>query len=187
MRKVLALVLAIACVMSIAAVSVFAAVPADGTYSVPVLFVKEDKDEKSMSSPIMGPTATVTVSNGQITMTVTAPQDATVMTLPSKMVGLQTADANGNLVDAQKNGNNFTFTVTPEQWNSGFVAAKYKADIAGISADLMGSMSSRDVRIKISTDQLTQTASAPQTVDATTSASKGLSGLFSQLTSLFKK
>lgn len=186
-KKVLALVMALACVMSIAAVSAFAAAPADGTYTVPVKIWNADKDQESMSSPMMADTATVTVSGGQITMTVSAAKNAKVMGLSTKLVELQTADASGKLVATQKNGDSFTFTVTPDQWNKGMVNAKYKADIANIPADLMGSMSSRDIRIKIDTSKLTPSAAAT-TTDATTGASNNpLSQVFSQISSLLKK
>lgn len=187
MKKILALVMALACVMSIACVSAFAAAPADGTYTVPVHLWKADKDEDSMAAPVLGATATVTVSNGQITMTVNTPEDAKVMGLSSKLSGLQVADASGNYVDTAKNGNNFTFTVTQDQWDKGVINAKESASIAGVPESLTASMSNREVRIKVDTDKLTQSAAA-QTTDATTGASSNpLTKVFSQLTSIFSK
>lgn len=189
MSKVLALVMAIACVMSISLVSAFAAVPEDGTYTVPVTLYKADKDEESMAAPVLGKTATVTVTNGQITMTVEAPTDAQVMGLNSQLAGLSIADASGNYVTVPKNGTTFTFTVTPEQWNSGFINAKENASIAGVPESLTASMSNREVRIKVDTDKLSQSAApAAATTDATTGASSsGLSGIFSMISSLFNK
>lgn len=140
-----------------------------------------------MAAPVLGATATVTVSNGQITMTVNTPEDAKVMGLSSKLSGLQVADASGNYVDTAKNGNNFTFTVTQDQWDKGVINAKESASIAGVPESLTASMSNREVRIKVDTDKLTQSAAA-QTTDATTGASSNpLTKVFSQLTSIFSK
>lgn len=184
-KKVLALVMALACVMSIAAVSAFAATPADGTYTVPVALWNADKDQASMAAAVLGPTATVTVNNGQITMTVTAPTDAKVMGISSSLAGLSVADASGKYVTVPKQGNTFTFNVTPEQWNSGFVKAKENAAIANVPAELTASMSNREVRIKIDTSKLAPSAAAPATAaatDATTGASSNC-----KLLSLFNK
>lgn len=186
MKKVLALVLAIACVMSIGFVSAFAA-PADGTYSVPIKCWKETRDEKSMAD-VLGDNATVTVANGQITMTVTTKQ-MEMYGIKGDLVGLKVSDGNGGYIDATPTGTNadgnptgYTFPVAASDYDSGYIKIKEKAKLTPTLPMQMP----EDARIKIYTDQATQTA-APTTSSSSSSSSNIFSQLFSRLTSLFNK
>lgn len=188
MRKVLALVLAIACVMSIGFVSAFAAT-ADGTYSVPVVLWKESKDENSMAQ-VVGSTATVVVNGDQTTITVPTKQ-MEMMGIKGDLVGLRADDGKGGFVTATSTGNNadgnpagFTFTVPTSVYESGNITVKEQAKTTPNFAPMN---SEQTARLHFDTAAATQTASA-QTTDATTGASSNpLTKIFSQLTSIFNK
>lgn len=188
MRKVLALVLAIACVMSIGFVSAFAAT-ADGTYSVPVTLWKESRDENSMAQ-VVGSPATVVVNGDQTTITVSTKQ-MEMMGIKGDLVGLRADNGNGGFVTATSTGNNadgnpagFTFTVPTSVYEKGNITVKEQAKTTPNFAPMN---SEQTARLHFDTAAATQTASA-QTTDATTSASSNpLTKLFSQLTSIFNK
>lgn len=188
MRKVLALVLAIACVMSIGFVSAFAAT-ADGTYSVPVTLWKESRDENSMAQ-VVGSPATVVVNGDQTTITVSTKQ-MEMMGIKGDLVGLRADNGNGGFVTATSTGNNadgnpagFTFTVPTSVYESGNITVKEQAKTTPNFAPMN---SEQTARLHFDTAAATQTASA-QTTDAATSASSNpLTKLFSQLTSIFNK
>ena len=98
MKKVLAMVLALAAVLTIAVASVGAATLSDGTYTVPVKLWKASSDGASMAQ-VIGDNATVEVKDGAITMTVTTKQ-MEMMGITGDLTGLRVSDGKGGYVDA---------------------------------------------------------------------------------------
>lgn len=190
-RKILALVLALACVMSIGIVSAFAD-SGDGTYTVPVQAWRETQNHASMAD-VLGPNATAVISDGQVTMTVPT-KSMEMMDIRGDLVGLRVSDGKGGFTTAQAVGTDsegnptaFTFTVPESLYRTGYIPIK---ETAKTTPHFPGMDGEQDARIKIdlaSAKKVTSTPEATKT-DATTGASSNpLSKVFSQVSSLLKK
>lgn len=190
-RKVLALVLALACVMSIGFVSVLAD-GLDGTYSVPVRLWKESRDEDSMAQ-VVGDTATVVINGDQATITVPTKQ-MEMMGIKGDLVGLRADNGNGGFVTATSTGNNadgnpagFTFTVPVSVYQTGNITVK---ESAKTTPNFEAMNSEQTARLHFDLANAKKTASAQPaatTASSSTSSSNPLSQIFSQITSLFNK
>lgn len=174
--------MAIACVMSLGFVSVFAAT-ADGTYTVPAQCWKASKDEASMAD-VLGPNATVTVADGQATVNVPTKQ-MEMMGIKGDLVGLKvSADGGKTYVEAQSTGTNadgnpsgFTFTVPVEVYDTGYVTIKEQAKTTPNFAPMN---SEQDARIKFDLSKATQSA-APAAAAETSDSGCDLFGLLGGL------
>lgn len=187
-RKILALVLALACVMSIGIVSAFAD-SGDGTYTVPVTAWHETQNHASMAD-VLGPNATAVISDGQVTMTVPT-KSMEMMGIRGDLVGLQVSDGKGGFVTAQPNGTDangnptsFTFTIPVSVYDSGLITIKEKAKTTPNFAPMDDW---QDARIKVDLASATQSAASTDATTGASTSSNPLTKIFSQLTSVFNK
>jgi len=188
MKKVLAMVLALAAVLTIAVASVGAATLSDGTYTVPVKLWKASSDGASMAQ-VIGDNATVEGKDGAITMTVTTKQ-MEMMGITGDLTGLRVSDGKGGYVDATVTSTDanglptaFTFPVAASDYESGYIKVQEKAKTS-IPVDAMDDW--MDARIKVDTAAAKETAPT-STVDVLTSASKSDSNPLAKILALFKK
>lgn len=184
MKKVISVILAVLMVMSMAAVSAFAAETlSDGVYEVPVKLWHATKDQASMGNSMVNQTATVTIQNGKITAelkpVVNTGLDLSAFGFDPSKVYVKADQGNGSYVDATINkdakGSPVSASVPiPAQ-------QEYTPIKLSVGIEQMGE---QDARIKLDWANAKKIADVPS---ASNTSSNPLSSIFSTIKGLFSK
>lgn len=185
MKKVISLVLAVLMVMSMAAVSVFAADGnlSDGVYEVPVSLWHAKKDEASMGNFAVNQTAKVTIDNGKVTVELKPAAniglDLSAFGFDSSKVYVKASDGKGGYVDSVVNkdsrGNVVSVSV-PLLGQQEYTPIELNAGIP--------QMGEQDARIKLDWSKAKRIGDVPKD---NASSSKSSCKLLETLTGLFQK
>lgn len=157
MKKVISVIMAVLMVMSMAAVSVFAATKlADGVYNVPFTLWHATKDQASMGNMSFDSNAKATIKDGKITVEIKykdTGMDLSSFGYDSSKVYMKVSDGKGGYTDAKivkdSKGNPVSATVVlPSQ-------AEYTPVKVSAGIPMMGE---QDARLKLDWSKAVKTA-----------------------------
>lgn len=185
MKKVISVILAVLMVMSMAAVSAFAAetLP-DGVYEVPFKLWHATKDQASMGNNFMDQTAKVTIDNGKITAEIKpvagSGMDLSAFGFDVNKMYVKADQGNGNYVDSVINKDSKGNPV------SASVPIPSQQEYTPIKLYIVDAMGEQDGRIRLDWANAKRIGDVPKTSSNTTS-SNPLSSIFSTIKGLFSK
>lgn len=187
MKKVISVILAVLMVMSMAAVSAFAAetLP-DGVYEVPFKLWHATKDQASMGNGFLDQTAKVTIDNGKITAEIKPVAntgiDLSAFGFDASKMYVKVDQGNGNYVDSVINKDSRGNPV------SASLPIPAQQEYTPIKLYIVDAMGEQDARVRLDWANAKRTGDVPKaSTSSFNSPLSFLTGLFGNLGSLFNK